>query len=68
MKVTLDQDACIGSGQCVLTAGDVFDQRPGDGVAVLLRDDLPDDRAGELEEAALICPAQAIRLGDPLDA
>ncbi|MDX6279873.1 MAG: 4Fe-4S single cluster domain of Ferredoxin, partial [Kribbellaceae bacterium] len=27
MKVVLDQDKCIGSGQCVLSSPDVFDQR-----------------------------------------
>jgi ferredoxin len=63
LKVVLDQDVCIGSGQCVLSAGDVFDQRLEDGIAVLLLDELPDERADELQEAVLICPAQAIRLG-----
>jgi ferredoxin len=62
VRIVLDQDACIGSGQCVLTADDVFDQRVEDGVAVLLLDEVPPERAAELEEAALICPAQAIRL------
>jgi ferredoxin len=62
VKILLDQDACIASGQCVLTADDVFDQRLEDGVAVLLLDEVPEERAAELEEAALICPAQAIRL------
>lgn len=36
MKVTLDQDKCVASGQCVVAAGDVFDQRDEDGIAVLL--------------------------------
>jgi ferredoxin len=62
VRVLLDQVACIGSGQCVLTAEDVFDQRVEDGIAVLLVDELPDERTDELEEAVLICPAQAIRL------
>ena len=62
MRVLLDQDVCIGAGQCVLTADDVFDQRAEDGIAVLLKEEVPDERAGELQEAALICPAQAIRL------
>ena len=32
VKVTVDQDKCVSSGQCVLNAGDVFDQRDDDGV------------------------------------
>jgi ferredoxin len=35
MKVTVDQDKCIASGQCVLTAPDVFDQRDEDGIVFL---------------------------------
>ena len=35
MKVTVDQDKCVSSGQCVLNAGAVFDQRDADGVVVL---------------------------------
>ena len=38
MKVTVDQDKCVSSGQCVINAGDVFDQRDDDGVVVLLND------------------------------
>ncbi|MEV0382029.1 ferredoxin [Nonomuraea sp. NPDC050643] len=62
MKVTVDQDACAGSGQCVLIAPEVFDQRDTDGIAVLLRDS-PDLRLHEdVRDAARICPARAITL------
>jgi ferredoxin len=36
MKVAVEQDRCVGSGQCVLLAPDVFDQRDEDGSVVLL--------------------------------
>jgi ferredoxin len=36
MKVTVDQDKCVSSGQCVLNAADVFDQRDEDDDAVLV--------------------------------
>ena len=36
MKVTVNQDKCVSSGQCVLNAMDVFDQRDEDGVVELL--------------------------------
>ena len=38
MKVTVDQHKCVSSGQCVMNAGDVFDQRDDDGVVVLLNE------------------------------
>ncbi|MFI9599870.1 ferredoxin [Streptomyces sp. NPDC052043] len=62
MKVLIDQDTCVASGQCVLTAADVFDQRDEDGTAVLLDDTPPADRAEDIRRAAAVCPAQAIRL------
>ncbi|MFE7231415.1 ferredoxin [Streptomyces sp. NPDC002405] len=62
MKVLIDQDTCVASGQCVLTAADVFDQRDEDGTAVLLDDNPPADRADDVRHAAAVCPARAIRL------
>ena len=60
MKVTVDQDKCVSSGQCVLNAAEVFDQRDEDGVVVLLDDDPPADQADNVRRAAAACPAQAI--------
>ncbi|MFJ1654625.1 ferredoxin [Streptomyces sp. NPDC088337] len=62
MKVLIDQDTCVASGQCVLTAADVFDQRDEDGIAVLLDDTPPAHRADDVRQAAAVCPARAIRL------
>ncbi|MFE9311683.1 ferredoxin [Streptomyces sp. NPDC088353] len=64
MKVLIDQDTCVASGQCVLTAADVFDQRDEDGIAVLLDDNPPADRADDVRHAVAVCPARAIRLED----
>ena len=60
MKVIVDQDKCIASGQCVLSAADVFDQREEDGIVVLLNPDPPAERAGDVRRAAALCPARAI--------
>ncbi|GAY13533.1 ferredoxin [Mycobacterium sp. shizuoka-1] len=60
MKVTVDQDKCVSSGQCVLNAAEVFDQRDEDGVVVLLADHPPADQADNVRRAAAACPAQAI--------
>jgi ferredoxin len=62
MKVFIDQDKCVASGQCVLTAPDVFDQRDEDGIVVLLNDNPPADRADDVRQAAAVCPALAIRV------
>lgn len=60
MKVTVDQDKCVSSGQCVLNAEEVFDQRDEDGVVVLLSAEPPAGEAGNVRRAAAACPAQAI--------
>jgi len=62
MKVTVDQDKCVSSGQCVLNAGDLFDQRDDDGVVVLLDDSPDDDHADYARKAAAACPALAIHI------
>ncbi len=62
MKVTVDQDLCVSSGQCVLNAAQVFDQRDSDGVVVLLDNDPPADQADNVRRAAAACPAQAIHV------
>ena len=62
MKVTVDQDLCVSSGQCVLNAAQVFDQRDEDGVVLLLNNDPPADQADNVRRAAAACPAQAIHI------
>ncbi|MEU8705533.1 ferredoxin [Streptomyces sp. NPDC048565] len=61
MKVTLDQDKCVASGQCVVAADDVFDQ-DDDGIAVLLNPAPSSARAEDVQQAAAVCPALAIRI------
>jgi ferredoxin len=62
MKVTVDQDKCVSSGQCVLNAGDIFDQRDDDGVVILLTDSPPPERVTDARKAAAACPALAIEI------
>jgi ferredoxin len=64
MKVTIDTDKCIGSGQCVLASPDVFDQREEDGIVVLLNAEPPAALAAEVKQAAAVCPALAITVED----
>lgn len=60
MKVTVDQDKCIASGQCVLAVPDVFDQREEDGIVVLLNPSPPASLAEDVRQAAARCPSRAI--------
>ena len=64
MKVTVDQDKCVASGQCVLTVPDVFDQRDEDGIVVLLNPSPPGGLAEDVKQAAALCPALAITVED----
>jgi ferredoxin len=64
MKVTIDTEKCIASGQCVLAAAEVFDQRDEDGLVVLLNPGPPAGLDGDVRQAAALCPALAITVED----
>ncbi|MGW1676404.1 ferredoxin [Saccharopolyspora sp. NPDC002376] len=64
MKVTVDQDKCIGAGQCVLTVEEVFDQRDEDGIVVLLDATPREDLSEAVHQAAAMCPSGAITVED----
>ena len=62
MKVVVDQDKCISSGNCVLNASEVFDQRDEDGVVVLLDENPPVEQAENVRRAVAECPASVIHI------
>ena len=62
MRITVDQDKCVSSGQCVLNASEVFDQRDDDGVVDLLIAEPGPEHAEETRKAAAACPALAIHI------
>ncbi len=61
MHIDIDTDRCIGSGQCVLAAPDVFTQG-GDGMGVHRSDGRAEAYLEEVRTAALACPVTAITL------
>lgn len=62
MKISVDQDSCVSSGQCVRSAAEVFDQRDSDGVVVLLDPHPAASQADDVRRAAAACPAHAISI------
>lgn len=64
MRVTVDGDACMGSGNCVYWAPDVF-ALDDDGIAMVIA-----DASGHEEKVRLAaenCPTSAIRIDDAPD-
>jgi ferredoxin len=59
MRVIVDQNKCVASGQCVLSAGAVFDQDE-DGTVLLLDASPPPELLDAVRRAAGLCPARAI--------
>lgn len=59
--IEVDVDRCVGGGQCVLAAPDLFDQDDLDGTVILLRQPGPDDEDAAVQ-AERVCPARAIHL------
>jgi ferredoxin len=64
MKVVVNQAKCVSSGQCVLNASELFDQRDDDGVVVLLNDSPASEQTEDARKAAAACPALAIEIED----
>ncbi|MFF3781377.1 ferredoxin [Streptomyces sp. NPDC001933] len=62
MRVTVDTGRCVGSGMCVYTAGEVFDQGEDDGKAIVLRPEPPAGTRDSVRRAVDLCPAAAIAL------
>jgi ferredoxin len=63
MRIDVETDRCIGAGQCVLSAPDVFDQRD-DGLVELLTPEPPEHERANVERAGQHCPSGSIRLRD----
>ena len=62
LKLIVDRDRCVGSGECVFTAPEVFDQDEDDGIVVLLTDTPEEELWDSARQAARQCPANAIKV------
>jgi ferredoxin len=63
VKVTADREVCISAGNCVMSAGTVFDQ-DDDGIVVVLVDEVPESEEDHAREAVRLCPSEALRIAD----
>ncbi|CAA9297463.1 MAG: Ferredoxin [uncultured Actinomycetospora sp.] len=61
MKIEANRDICIGAGNCVLAAEDVFDQ-DDEALVVVLSDQPSDDQTTEVRNAVAQCPSGALSL------
>jgi ferredoxin len=59
MQVVVDEQKCIGAGNCVRAAPDVFDQGE-EGFVELLDDNPPSELEGDVLLARRLCPSRAI--------
>ena len=61
MKVHVDQERCVGAGNCVVQAPEIFDQGE-DGIVILLQPDPPAELYEAARDATVTCPALAITI------
>lgn len=59
MRIEIEPEKCIASGQCVVVAEQVFDQ-DDDGIVELLTDEPGESDAEAVRDAAHVCPARVI--------
>ncbi len=60
MRVTVDEETCIGCGLCAETCPEVFEMK--DDKAVAKMDEVLDNLADTCREAAEECPVEAIQV------
>ena len=63
MRIKADRGMCIGAGNCVLAAEDVFDQ-DDDATVVLLTETPSPDQEGRARNAVAQCPSGALGVVD----
>ncbi|MFF7441474.1 4Fe-4S domain-containing protein [Streptomyces sp. NPDC008122] len=64
-RLSADRERCIGAGMCAMTAPDVFDQDPDDGLVLLLHAEPPAAHRAAARMAVGVCPSGAIAFHEP---
>lgn len=60
-RVSAERALCVGAGNCVVAASEVFDQ-DDDGIVVVLADEVTGEAAEHARAAVTLCPASALTL------
>ncbi|MFG3054142.1 ferredoxin [Kitasatospora sp. NPDC048239] len=60
MQVSIDQDRCCSSGQCVVTVPEIFEQGDHDGLVRLRRSSVAPEHLADVRLASQLCPGGAI--------
>ena len=63
MRIHADRSVCIGAGNCVLAADDVFDQDDDATVVVLVDEPTPEQQPA-VRTAVAQCPSGALSLSE----
>lgn len=61
MRIAAERDDCISAGNCVMVAGELFDQ-DDEGIVVVTEDEISAADEDKAREAVKLCPASALRL------
>lgn len=64
MRLTVDRDRCLATGQCVMLAPEVFTQRDDDGTSEPLLDTPDESLTDVVREAVAMCPTLAIQFAE----
>jgi ferredoxin len=65
MRINADRDVCIGSGNCVLSAPEVFDQDADDGLVEVLEPEPAPGLEQSVLDAVARCPSGALNTVGP---
>ncbi|MGB2601826.1 MAG: ferredoxin [Candidatus Omnitrophota bacterium] len=60
MKAIVDAEKCIGCGLCAQVAPEIYEMQ--DDKAVVLSDDIPEEKADDAKSGAEQCPVMAIEI------
>jgi len=64
MKVSIDQDMCIGCEACPALCPELFGMYPNCNFAYVINEEVPAELEDCAQEAARTCPVQAISIED----